>query len=321
MFTAAVIGLGQVGQGYDYYSRGSILTHASAYQAHPGFQLVAGADGDPLSRMKFSEKYAMEAFEDCSSLKGSFPHVDIVSIAVPTTGHFAVFKEVMELTPRVVFCEKPIAGTVEEACEMKRLAREANCAVAVNYTRRFLPQICLARQSILDGGIGEVYKGIGWYTKGIVHCGSHFIDLLMDFMGIPDEINVLEKGRMWQGQDPEPDIELKFGCAKIFLLSGREECFSMGEIELVGTEGRFIYRDGESLRVYQKQEDPMYPGHQSLRKPQLLNVAWERSMSFPVVNIYESLTNGSPLLSNDDTAIETLRVLETIKEKVELAYE
>jgi predicted dehydrogenase len=319
-FTSAIVGLGQVGQGYDYVSPGSscILTHASAFKSHPGFHLVAGVDIDPVNRERFTAKFDIETFETCAELKTRFGHVDVVSIAVPTNSHFAVFQQILELKPSVIFCEKPIASTVAEACEMENMAQKARCAVAVNYTRRFFPQICATKRLVYGGAIGQIYKGVGWYTKGIVHCGSHFIDLLMDFLGKPNDIQILMKGRMWDGIDPEPDILLRFGDTDIFLFSGREESFSMGEMELIGTEGRFVFRDGEPIRLYRTYADPVYSGYHCLGLPEIFDIGSELSMSFPLINIFEYLTSDIQLLSNANTAIETLRVIETIKEKVEV---
>ena len=51
-YSAAIIGLGQVGQGYDYTSNDEsvILTHASALKYHNGFDLIlAGENRDPAN--------------------------------------------------------------------------------------------------------------------------------------------------------------------------------------------------------------------------------------------------------------------------------
>ena len=51
-FTAAVVGLGQVGQGYDYNSPDDsvILTHSTALKFHPRFESIGGVDQDPVQR-------------------------------------------------------------------------------------------------------------------------------------------------------------------------------------------------------------------------------------------------------------------------------
>jgi len=323
IFTAAIAGLGQVGQGYDYENTDSslILTHASAYTAHPGFQLIAGIDVGFDSRQTFASKFGINVFENINALRKDMSHVDIISIAVPTHLHFEVFKQALALEPLVILCEKPIAITLTEAHEMECMARNARCMIAVNYTRRFNPHLNSVKKMLNDGAIGRIYKGSGWYTKGIVHCGSHFVDLLIDFLGQPQDIRVLNKGRMWDGKDPEPDISLRFGDIVVYLLSGREECFSMGEIELFGTRGRFAFRDGEPMRLSIAYDDPVYSGYRCLGIPEEFGTKAELSMYFTVDNIYEHLTTGAPLLSDADTAIETMRVVESIMKKVEALYE
>lgn len=322
-FTAAIVGLGQVGQGYDYESKDSslILTHASAFALHTGFRLVAGVDVDQTNRERFAAKFGINVFEDCTALKRDINHVDVVSIAVPTDLHLDVFKKVLELRPLVICCEKPIAATLSDAYEMATMASDAQCALVVNYTRRFNPQIQHLRGLIRDGAIGKIYKGFGWYTKGIVHCGSHFIDLLIDFLGKPDDVKILAKGRRWEGRDPEPDILLTFDEAIIYLLSGREESFSMGEIELIGTKGRFTFRDGDPLRLYRAHTDPIFSGYYCLGLPDIFDSMSEKSMYFTAQNIYDYLTKGVRPLSDALTATATLGVVESIMRKIEGAYE
>ena len=95
----------------------------------------------------------------------------------------------------------------------------------------------------------------------------------------------------------------------------------MGEIELFGTRGRFAFRDGEPMRLSIAYDDPVYSGYRCLGIPEEFGTKAELSMYFTVDNIYEHLTTGAPLLSDADTAIETMRVVESIMKKVEALYE
>ena len=59
-------------------------------------------------------------------------------------------------------------------------------------------------------------------------------------------MEVIRKGRRWDGKDPEPDICLHFGGIAVYLLAGREECYSIGEIDLFGTGGGIRYTEWQS---------------------------------------------------------------------------
>ena len=52
---AVVLGLGQIGQGYDYDHPDDslILTHATGFAYHEAYELVAAVDPDPFQRERF----------------------------------------------------------------------------------------------------------------------------------------------------------------------------------------------------------------------------------------------------------------------------
>jgi predicted dehydrogenase len=60
-----VIGLGYIGSAADEHLQDDLgLTHASAYQALPGANLVAGADPAPERRSAFIKARKAAAYED-----------------------------------------------------------------------------------------------------------------------------------------------------------------------------------------------------------------------------------------------------------------
>ena len=106
-FSAAIVGLGQIGQGYDYDASDDrlVLTHATAYRYHPGFDLVAAADPDPEQRERFVRKFGLPAYADLESLiSGHRP--EVYSICVPTSQHFQIFQRIIPGGPAAVLGEK-----------------------------------------------------------------------------------------------------------------------------------------------------------------------------------------------------------------------
>jgi len=71
------------------------------------------------------------------------------------------------------------------------------------------------KKLIHEGKFGKIYKGTIWYTKGIIENGSHFVDLFQWLLGEAQEVQVMNPGRKWDGHDPEPDLQINFGAAKI----------------------------------------------------------------------------------------------------------
>jgi UDP-N-acetyl-2-amino-2-deoxyglucuronate dehydrogenase len=55
-----------------------------------------------------------------------------------------------------VMVEKPIATSLDDAEEMITACRNANVALTVNYSFRYLPKVQKARQLVADGALGEI---------------------------------------------------------------------------------------------------------------------------------------------------------------------
>ncbi len=319
---AAVVGLGQIGQGYDYdmSDSGAVLTHARAYAAHEGYLLVAGVDIDAGQRDRFTERFGQPAYSDTASMMERH-HPDVISICVPMEQHLAVFRQVIPFGPRAVLCEKPMTGVLSEAEEMLRLAEASHCVVAVNYIRRFEPGVLALKKALQQGDAGEIEKGVCWYSKGIVNNGSHFIDLLRFLLGDVTEVLILDRGRDLAAGDPEPDVRLRFGTTPVYLLAAREECFSVGRIELMGTLAHVLYDDfGSTIRVRKAEGDPLFPGYRVLGpKSEEIATDLDRYQWHVVDHLYRHVTAGGPLQSDGRSAVETLAIIEKIRQSFEEA--
>lgn len=314
-FSAAILGLGQIGQGYDYEAADDslILTHANAYRFHEGFELVAAADPDPEKRQRFARKFGLPAYGDLDSLiSGHRP--EVFSICVPTAQHFQVFQEIIPCRPAAVLCEKPIAFTMSEAQEMVRLAKAYQVALLINYIRRFEPGGAALKEAIQQREFGDIFKGVAWYSKGIIHNGSHYLDFLRFLLGEVTGLQVLEKGREWLRHDPEPDICLHFGDIPIYFLAAREECFSAGGIELLGTGGQIHYRDGGGcIEIRRVQADPTFPGYKILQsEPSRIPNDMKRYQWHVLDHLYRHLTGKTALNGDGKSATETLAVIQKI---------
>ncbi|HXC40616.1 MAG TPA: Gfo/Idh/MocA family oxidoreductase [Burkholderiales bacterium] len=248
-FSAAVIGLGNIGMGYDYDEPDRVLTHCRAFAAHPGFELAAAADPDAAARQRFMRQYGRPCFASPGELMQHL-RPEVFAIGVPTPLHADTLQQLLDARPRAALCEKPLAHNLPAARGMVETAAAAGCALAVNYMRRFDPGVSQLKAAIADGELGEVYKGTAWYSKGLRHNGTHMIDLLRFLLGEVEAVSLVDRGRLWAGIDPEPDFRLQFGAAQITVLAAREECFSHFQLELLASRGRVLYADGgESIQV------------------------------------------------------------------------
>jgi myo-inositol 2-dehydrogenase / D-chiro-inositol 1-dehydrogenase len=79
-----------------------------------------------------------------------------VIIAAPTTMHVELLlASVKRGIP--TFCEKPIAGTVDEAIAVRERIGGTGVPIQIGYPRRFDPAFVAAREALRDGTLGRVH--------------------------------------------------------------------------------------------------------------------------------------------------------------------
>ena len=314
-FKAAVLGLGKIGQGFDYdRSDDSVIaTHASGYARHPGYELVGGVDPDLFQRKRFEAKFQVPAYPDLRSLMEQ-QSPDVFSIAVPAERHLTVFMEIMRYKPVAVLCEKPIATNSEDGKRMQSLAEQQQCVLAVNYMRRFEPGSLKLKRIIETEELGSVFKGVVWYSKGLLNNASHFIDLVRFWLGTVKGVNVMEEGRKWDGLDPEPDFCLRFNDTPVYFLSGREECFSVGEVNLFCSGGNIRYADfGNLIELCRTYPSPLLEGYTILGPDrEMIKTDLKRYQIHVLEGLYRHLISGDRLESDGKSGVETLQVIERI---------
>lgn len=311
VYTAAVVGLGRIGLGYDLTSgEGEVLTHTRAFLKHPGFRLVAGVDPEEANRLAFERFSSTPSYASVSELLAAH-RPQVVAVGVPTELHLPVIERILDASPetKLILCEKPLAKDVEAGRKIISCCEERGVALAVNYMRRYDPAVRRLRTMLNEGELGDIYKGTLFYSKGLLHNGSHYIDLLIDWLGPVVAHQVLDPGPTTTFAGPEPDVIFTFrnGC-RVFVLAGRESCYSMMELELVGTKGRVRYGNlGNSIELWTVVEDPTFPGYRILSEksfptpPDLLRYQYNVADA-----LHAYLADGTPLPTTGVSALEAL---------------
>jgi predicted dehydrogenase len=312
-YSVAIIGLGSIGQGYDYADneQGTILTHANGFSSDSRFELVAAVDPDQYQQKRFEAKYSRPAYPSIDSLM-SEQQPEVFSIASSTESHFQIFQELIPHQPIGLLCEKPLANTLEDANKMVELARMNQCSLVVNYSRRFYPATQTLKELIQQGELGKIYKGTIWYTKGFRNNASHFIDLLAYLFGDVTHVEILDAGRKWGDYDQEPDVCLHFSTLKIYVLSGRHECFSLNEMVLFGTAGMVRY-EGAEIRINKTRKDPLIAENSVLSEEhQVIPADGMRLQKYVIDALYQKLAQNVSPASDGESAVKTLSIIEQV---------
>ncbi len=309
---AAIIGCGQIAGGYDEQTGPEeVRTHAKVYQLQPATELVAVADQDGQRAREFSARWGNPAaYSDIAKMLAA-EHPDIVSICTPDSTHAAVLEMCLDCpTIRAVWCEKPLTTDVGAAEAIVSACAQRGIVLAVNYQRRWQPQMERIKNALKRGDLGDVQKVVVYYSKGICHNGSHAVDLLLDWFGLPNTLQVHGSLVDFVADDPTVDARLQFGDIPVYLIGVDERAYSLFEIQILGTVGRVdVKSSGREVKWYRVQPDPQFAGYRVLH----LQDTWtqtgaERAMAFALQEIVESIFTRQSVRSNGESALATLRV-------------
>lgn len=309
-FSVLIVGLGQIGLGYDLYLNPTeyVYSHARAFNQHQKFQLIAAVDPIEEKRNTFLQHYQCPAYIDIeSALKDHQP--EIVIIATPTQLHNEVLQKVLALSkPRMILCEKPLTYDLENSQGMVEACAARNLPLYVNYMRRSDRAVIEIKCRLENERIRAGIKGIVWYSKGFLHNGSHFFNLLEYWLGSMQSSVVLDPGRKWGKNDSEPDVQITFERGTMVFLAAWEEFYSHYTVELLSPSGRLRYdKGGTSIQWQSVQTDAKIPGYNELsEKSEIIPTSMNRYQ----LNVTEQLANAldgreAHLCSGED-ALQTL---------------
>lgn len=174
---AGVIGVGHLGQ-----------HHARLYASLPGAQLVGVTDQSMDRAQLIAGRHGVRAIRSVDELLSL---VDVVSVAVPTSAHYAVAKTCL-LAGKHVLVEKPIAVTSAQAHELVQLARQQGRCLQVGHSERFNPVMQVMRPHIGRPVFIECHRLSSFSERGtdvdvVLDLMIHDLDLVLSFNPGPVE--------------------------------------------------------------------------------------------------------------------------------------
>lgn len=174
---AAVVGVGYLGR-----------YHAQKYAGMPDVTLAAVVDIDAKRVRQVGAELGVPAFTDRGRLAG---RVDLASVAVPTRGHFAVARDLLDAGIHVLV-EKPICAAAGEARALIALAERRNLTLQVGHLERFNPVMQALRGRVTTPRFIEAYRVSPFRARGtdvsvVMDLMIHDIDLILDLVRAPIE--------------------------------------------------------------------------------------------------------------------------------------
>lgn len=148
----AVIGVGTLGKRHAENLRWRI----------PESKLIAVADADGRRAAHVAAELDVPHYY--GSLEGIFEHPDIhaIVIAAPSKFHAKAIEEAAG-QGKHIFCEKPLALSIEDADKTLAAVSKAGVQLQIGFMRRYDPAYAAAQQQIEAGEIGDpvIFKSVG----------------------------------------------------------------------------------------------------------------------------------------------------------------
>lgn len=267
-YKALIIGAGRIAAFFDNPHSREIITHAHAYKKHAKIAVLGFLDINKKAADRAAEIWGGVSVGDMVAAAKFKP--DIVSICVPDSHHYQILKKVIKLGPKVVICEKPLTDSIDHSCRILKIYRAAGIPVIINYSRRFDLTVQQVKDDIRSGKYGKVLCGRAIYGKGILHNGSHIIDLCHYLFG---PVTGLQSEYCFSDYNQKNDKNvaafLKFkNCPQFHLAAGDERKFSIFEFDIFLEKRRYTFFDSGIcyLSTQNVDSDPLYPGYRCLGK-------------------------------------------------------
>ena len=288
-YRAAVVGLTGIGARRPPIATGGLRrpmgrSHVSCYVEHPRTELVAVCDIRSEALDEFRETWPelsdVALYTDFAELLAN-EQPDLVSVVTGDHVHADLTVAAAESGARAIFCEKPIATTLEDADRMIAACERAGVLLSVDHTRRWGAAYSDAQRLVASGALGAVR------TVSVEHYGprammfrngTHMVDLLCFFSGaeprwvtakLEPGFDHFDRYRGGGGKDPaqdpyasaligfEDDIRATYTAYKTGFNAGiLSVTCDRGRVEFHNEQGRILTSDSSG-------------GHRELRSAEL----------------------------------------------------
>lgn len=176
-------------------------------EANKLFNVVAVVDAMENRRERAAKEYGCPVYATYQELF-DVEGIDLVINSTFSHMHSDVSIDLLNHGFNVV-CEKPFAKTYEDACRVILAAKKNGKMVNAFQQTRFAPFYEKIKEIVASGILGEIlqisisYNGFArrwdWQTSkayaggGVRNTGPHPIDMAMEWLGFPEEVNVFSK--------------------------------------------------------------------------------------------------------------------------------
>lgn len=159
--------------------------HIRSWNEHPNVDLTAVADISAETAQKRADEFEIpKAYADVDEMLAK-EKPDLVSICTWMITHADLCEAACAAGAKGIWCEKPMAGSLEEVDRIIAAADKVGTRVTLGHHSRFQSTTIKARELIAQGAIGDPVMGLRRSGGGLFNNGTHAIDALFYMLGDP----------------------------------------------------------------------------------------------------------------------------------------
>ena len=198
-YRVVVVGLGKRGR-----------HHATAFQKSPRFELagIATRDEARLQAARTELGSEVRASTDAAALAREVKP-DVFCFCTPPTVRLELIRLGIACGARLIAYEKPIAMSMNEAIEIRRVVDEAGVKTVVSHQQRYGQHYQKVAEVIRSGALGRVHTVYGHSAGWMLHLVTHLVDYMRWYAGDPDAEWVMAqaagRGKLADAH-PSPDM-------------------------------------------------------------------------------------------------------------------
>jgi len=309
-FKVGIIGCGDIGFFFDYKKKiDGALTHFKAFNDSNKFEVKAIAETRKEIRDLIGSEYEIKTYESYERMLEE-NELDVIVVATNDESHFEILNKLVNHKPKLVFSEKPLAHNLEEAEGITKLYDKNKIPLQVNFTRRFLDEFKDIDDIVKNNRIGEIESATFYYSRGLIHNASHYLDLVLWYFGEPEKVLSISSKKGISEADNTVSFNLSYvNGPEVRFIGLNPTKLSFGEIDFVGTHGRVKVNYKSEIERYKVIENKMFTGYSSYEMYECKPIQFTSALLNAIENIYKVLKKED---ESKSPAVNSLKIFELI---------
>lgn len=157
--------------------------HATAFRNNPRFELAGIASRDPQRlEAAAAELGPVRTATDARALAQAV-RPDVFCFCTPPQVRLPLIQLGIESGAKLIAYEKPIALSMNEAIEIRKVVQAAGVKTVVSHQHRYGPHYQKVAEIIDSGALGRVHTVYGHSTGWMMHMLTHLIDYMRWYNG------------------------------------------------------------------------------------------------------------------------------------------